>query len=99
MLVDVCDVVLKIRAVRDVTVNQKVWIPLSPELQPRTCLRRVGFHVISIEIEFRCCGAPAQLGGSVLLKTIEWAEAFVPVNVVDWDEESYGVLQKPCARF
>ena len=51
MLVDVSDVVLKIRAVCDVAINKQVWIPLRPEFEPRASLRRVSLHVITVEIE------------------------------------------------
>ena len=99
MLVDVRDVVLEIRAVRDVTINQQIGTPLCPQLQPCASFGRIGFHVIPVEIEIGRGGAPAHLSGAVLVDAIERAESLVSVRVVNWNEEDDDPVEQSRSSF
>ncbi len=87
-------VVAKIRAVGCVTINEEIGIPFVPEAQLRLRLRRVCLHVIAVQIQICRVGAPAHRARAVLINSIVRVEAFVPVRVVNWNEEQDNVIEQ-----
>ena len=75
-------------------INEEVWIPLVPQLEPRAHLRRIGLQIIAIEIEICSRHTPAHLGRPVLIDAIVSAEPLVPVRVEDRDEQKDDVIEQ-----
>src|SRR2546425_4933695 len=98
MLMVIRDVVAIVSAVRYMTINKKIRLPLVPEPEPRTRLWRACFHVIAIEIQICTGGAPAHLGRTILIDAIIWTKPLVAVCVVNRHEEHHHIFEQISAR-
>ncbi len=76
------------------TVDEQIRLPFIPQRKPRTCLRRVGFHVVAIEILIRAGCAPAHFCRAILIDAIVRTRSFVTVGVVDRNEEQDDVVEQ-----
>src|SRR5215213_6673436 len=98
MLKLVSDIVAIIRAVRDVAINKEVRVPVGPEPQPCARLRRIGLHIITVQIETHGGRPPAHFRRAVLIDAIVGARTLVPVRVVDRDEQYDDMIEQTRAR-
>ena len=80
-------------AIGDVTIDKEIRFPLIPETNPGTCFRRVGFHVVAVEVLVGARGAPAHRLGTILVYAIVRRGAFMTVGVVDRDEKQDNIVQ------
>ncbi len=99
MFVVIGDVAAIVGAVGHVAIDKQIRLPFIPETKPRTRLRRVGFHVVAIEVLIRAGRAPAHLGWTILIDAIVRTRSFVTVGVVNRNEEQDDVVQYSCRRF
>ena len=87
-------VVLIIRAVGRVHVHEHVGAPTVKEVQFGARLGGVGLEPIAVEVVILRGGAPAHLGGAVLVGAVVGAEAFVAIDAVDRHEKQDGVVEQ-----
>ena len=70
MFVMIGDVAAVVGAVSYVTIDKQIRLPLIPETKPRARFRRVGLHVIAVEILISAGGAPAHVSWTILIDAI-----------------------------
>ena len=99
VFVVISDVAAIVSAVSYVAIDKQVGFPLVPETNPGTRFRRVGFHVVAIEILIRAGRAPTHLDWTILVDPIVWARSFVSVGVVNRNEEQDDVCQQSFESF
>src|SRR6185295_6169045 len=80
-----------------VAIDEEIRLPIVPESQPRTRLRRIRFHVIAVQVLIGCRCAPTHDGRPVLVNSIVWTRTLMSVGVVDRNKEQNQVLKETCS--
>lgn len=86
-------------AVRHMQVRIDDRIPGVDQPQQGACLRRVGLHIVAVQIVVLGRGADAALHRSALIGPVPAAETFVTVRIIDRDEQDHLFLQRARGDF
>ena len=89
------NIVLELRSVGDVQIHGQQRIPLIHEGEHRLHFRRVGLHVIAVQVVVLRGGAPAHFHGAALVGTVPCAEAFMAIHVEHRHEHPDQFVQGP----
>ena len=88
------DVVLELGAVGGVQVDGSQRVPFPDQAQHRLHFRRVGLHVIAVEVVVLRGGAPAGLFRAALVGPVPAPEALEAVDVEHRHEQPYQLVQR-----
>ena len=88
------DVVLELGAVGGVQVDGSQRVPFPDQAQHRLHFRRVGLHVIAVEVEVLRGGAPAGLFRAALVGPVPAPEALEAVDVEHRHEQPHQPVQR-----
>ena len=88
------DVVLEVGAVGHVVVDEEVGQPAMKHGHEGAGLRRIGLHVVAVQIEVGPVAAPAHLFGAVLVDAVVGRAPLMPIGVVHGDEDEDGAIEQ-----
>ena len=83
----ICNRVLNICAIGNVTIDEKIGKPGIEHVEPCFSFWCVRFEVVSIEIEILRGHPPAHLLGAILIRPVVGTEALVAIDVEDGHED------------
>ncbi len=87
------DVILKVGAIGYVIVDEEVRQPAMKHGQEGARLRRVGLHVIAVQVEIGGVAAPAHLFRAVLIDAVVGRAPLVAIGVVDGNEDENRAIE------
>ena len=87
-------VVLELRAVGDVQVDDGQRVPFVHQPQHRLHLGRVGLRVVAVQVVVLRRGAPAHLLRAALVRPVPRAEPLVPVDVEHGHEQQHLLAER-----
>ena len=88
------EVVLVVGAVGGVHVDQEVRQPVLPQLQPCAHLRRIGFHVVAVEVEVLRLAAEAHAVRAVLVDAVVRRGILVAVHAEHRDVDQHHMVEQ-----
>ena len=93
------DVVLELGAVGHVQVQHHQRIPSVDQAQHGPHFRRIGLHVVAVEVVALGGDSEAHLFRSALVGTVPGAEIFMAIDIEHRHEQQHGLVQHTLARF